>query len=88
MTSTITTNTTQLTRSQEDKVVMVSQDVFESTFTSDFWHFSLEGNRMNLTTFRTELVFEVHSSKGSFNGFVQLNNKKEMLKSTLRFEKI
>ncbi len=78
------TNTLQLTQNQEDKVYLLVKEVFENKFTEDFWHFSFEGTRLNLKSLNYQCVFEVHSSKGSFNVLVDLNENKKVLKSTIK----
>tara|TARA_B110000438_G_scaffold299447_1_gene349612 strand:- start:1538 stop:1798 length:261 start_codon:yes stop_codon:yes gene_type:complete len=84
----ITTNKTQLTEKQEDSVYSIVQSLFENKFTSDFWHFSFEGNRLNLKSMNTECVFEVHSSKGEFNILIDLNENNKGLKSTIKVIKL
>jgi hypothetical protein len=79
------TNTTTLTQSQEDKVRDLVTELFESKFTEDFWHFSFEGTRLNLESMNNQCVFEVHSSKGSFNVLVDLNKSKKGLNKTVEF---
>jgi len=78
------TNTVTLTENQENKVYLLVQKMFEEKFTQDFWHFSFEGTRLNLNSFNTECVFEVHSSEGSFNVLIELNKNKKGLKSTFK----
>jgi len=82
------TNTTQLTVNQEDKISLLVKEIFESKLTSDFWHFSFEGTRLNLESFNTQCVFEVHSSEGSFNVLIDLNKNKKGLKSTFKTIKL
>ena len=79
------TNTTTLTQSQEDAVRDLVAELFETKFTEDFWHFSFEGTRLNLKSMNTQCVFEVHSSKGSFNVLVDLNKSKKGLKKTIKY---
>ncbi len=78
------TNTTTLTVNQEDNVSLLVREIFEEKFTSDFWHFSFEGTRLNLKSSNVQCVFEVHSEKGSFNVLVDLNKNKKGLKSTFK----
>ena len=78
------TNTVTLTENQENKVYLLVQKMFEEKFTQDFWHFSFEGTRLNLNSFNTQCVFEVHSSEGSFNVLIELNKNKKGLKSTFK----
>tara|TARA_R110000823_G_scaffold302094_1_gene423213 strand:- start:372 stop:629 length:258 start_codon:yes stop_codon:yes gene_type:complete len=79
------TNTITLTQSQEDAVRDLLTELFEIKFTEDFWHFSFEGTRLNLKSMNSQCVFEVHSSKGSFNVLVDLNKSKKALKKTVDF---
>ena len=83
----ILTNTTELTIVQEEKCYQMVKDQFESKITDDYWHFSYEGNRLNLKSMRVQVVFEIHSEEGSFNGVVELNDKMNPLKSTVKFLK-
>lgn len=78
------TNTTQLTVTQEDKVSLLVREIFEQKFTEDFWHFSFEGTRLNLESLNPQCVFEVHSSKGSFNVLIDLNKNKKGLKKSFK----
>lgn len=81
-------NKEQLTVNQEDKLHKLVTELFEKKVTTDFWHFSFEGTRLNLKSLNTQCVFEVHSSKGSFNVFIDLNENKKGLKSTLQIVKL
>ena len=81
-------NIEQLTVNQEDKLHRLVTEIFEKNVTTDFWHFSFEGTRLNLKSLNTECVFEVHSSKGSFNVFIDLTENKKGLKSTLQIIKL
>ena len=83
----ILTNTTELTITQEEKCYQTVKDQFELNVTDDYWHFSYEGNRLNLKSMRVQVVFEIHSEEGSFNGVVELNDKMNPLKSTVKFLK-
>jgi len=78
------TNTTQLTVTQEDNVYLLVKEIFEKKITSDFWHFSFNGTRLNLKSWNAQCIFEVHSEKGSFNVLIDLNEKKKGLKSTFK----
>ena len=82
------TNTTQLTVNQEDNLHKLVTEIFEKNITTDFSHFSFEGTRLNLKSLNIECVFEVHSSKGSFNLLIDLNENKKGLKSTLQIIKL
>lgn len=83
-----TTNTTQLTETQQENIYQVVSKAFESKFTNDFWHFSNEGNLLDLSTMKTMVVFEVHSASGSFEATVLLNDNKKALKSTIKFNEL
>ena len=80
----IITNPIQLTIEQEDSLSQLVTSIFEEKFTSDFWHFSFEGTRLNLESNNFECVFEVHSEKGSFNVLIDLNKNKKGLKKTFK----
>lgn len=82
------TNTDQLTLNQEDRLHKLVTEIFEKKVTTDFWHFSFEGTRLNLKSLNSQGVFEVHSSKGSFNLLIDLNQNKKGLKSTLQILKL
>jgi hypothetical protein len=78
------TNTLELTRTQEDSILSVMQDWFEQTVTSDFWHFSFEGSRLDFKTMQHQVVCETHSDKGSFFVTMLISDKKKGLKRTLK----
>lgn len=82
------TNTTQLNVNQEDNVCLTVREIFVKKFTDDYFHFSFEGTRLNLESFNTQCVFEVHSEKGSFNVLIDLNKNKKPLKSTFKTVKL
>ena len=82
------TNTITLTQTQEDTVRDLVSELFETKITEDFWHFSFEGTRLNFKNMNAQCVFEVHSSKGSFNILVDLNKNKKALKGTVEFLEI
>jgi hypothetical protein len=63
-------------------------EIFERKITTDIWHFSFEGTRLNLDSFNPQCVFEVHSEKGSFNILIDLNKNKKGLKSTFEIVEI
>jgi len=86
--NTTITNTTQLTENQENKIYATVQKDFETTVTEDYTHFEMLGNRLNFDSFQTEVVFEVHSSKGSFNISIELNGKKQPILKTIKYESI
>lgn len=86
--NTFCTNTTQLTENQENKIYSFVRQSFEKSYTDDYTHFSMIGNRLNFDSFNTEVLFEIHSEKGSFVGVVEINDKKQVLKKTLQFNKI
>ena len=81
------TNTTELTEAQEQKIYTTIKNVFEQQYTDDFWHFSNEGNLLDLISFRPKVVFEIHSEVGSFEATIELNSKKLPLKNTIKFKK-
>lgn len=81
-------NTTQLTENQENKAYKTVSEMFEAKFTADYWHFSFEGTRLNLTSFNAECVYEVHSAKGSFIISIELSKKLEAIKSSFKSKKI
>lgn len=78
------TNTTTLTESQEENIYQLVKQLFEERYTEDYWYLSFEGTRLNIKSFNTECVFEVHSSKGSFNILIELNNNKKGLKRSFK----
>ena len=78
------TNTTQLNVNQEENVYLAVKELFVKKFTDDYWHFSFEGTRLNLKSFNTQCVFEVHSEKGSFNILIDLNKNNKALKRTFQ----
>lgn len=86
--NTIVTNTTQLTENQENKIYKIVQEYFSNNITSDYWHFEMLGNRLNFESHQTEVIFEIHSVKGSFNISLDLNNKKQPLLKTIKSELI
>jgi len=86
--NTTVTNTTQLTENQENKIYKTVQNNFETTVTEDYTHFEMLGNRLNFDSFMTEVIFEVHSIKCSFNISIELNDKKQPLLKTIKYESI
>ena len=68
-----------ITIEQEENAAMIATELFEKKITSDFWHFSFEGLRLNLITMNLQCTFEVHSEKGSFNCFLDLNEKIQVI---------
>ena len=84
-----TTNRLQLTETQEDKNFMTVSNLFEDKKgVTDFDHFSFEGTRLNLDSMNHECVFEVHCELGGFCVTVDLNDKKEVLKRTLKIKEL
>jgi hypothetical protein len=84
-----TTNTIQLTEKQEDtNFIFVSKSFVNKIKDDNFSHFSFEGTRLNLNTLNLECVFEVHCDKGGFCVTVELNEKKQLLKRTLRIKEL
>lgn len=82
-------NLKELSVEQEEKGYNLVKEVFESKITDDYWHFSYEGNRLNLKTLKVQLVFEIHSEEGSFNGMIEMNEKEtSFLKSSIKFVKL
>tara|TARA_R110000803_G_C11855981_1_gene306512 strand:- start:448 stop:705 length:258 start_codon:yes stop_codon:yes gene_type:complete len=79
-------NAVNLTETQENKARALAESAFEQKVTEDVWQFSLLETRLNLDNMKFKIVFEVHSSKGSFLGTMDLNDKKQGLKSSLKFE--
>lgn len=77
-------NSTELTVTQEDKIIQLALNLFEEKITTDFWHFSFEGTRLNLDSKKMECCFEAHSDKGSFDLFIDLNENKQGLKRTFK----
>lgn len=85
--NTFCTNTTQLTENQENKIYSFIQQSFEKRYTDDYTHFSMIGNRLNFDSFNTEVLFEIFSAKGNFVAVVEINDKKQVIKNTLKFTK-
>lgn len=84
----ILSNTIQLTQSQEEYNYQIVSGLFEEKLTDDYWHFSFEGTRLNFDNHKQQAVYEVHSSKGSFNVLIDLNKNNKALKSLFKIEKI
>lgn len=78
----ITTNTIQLTETQEDNLKDLVRELFTDKVSDDWSHFSFEGTRLNFKSKRVECIFEVHSKDNSFNILIDLNENKKGLKST------
>lgn len=83
-----TSNTIELTQGQKAKLHLFVNSKFESLFTDEYWHFSINGTRLNLKSMKQQCVFEIHSNKGSFWGLIDLNEKHEGLKRSLKFQDI
>ena len=79
-------NAITLTETQENNARVIAERTFEKKVTEDVWQFSLLETRLNLNNMKFKVVFEVHSSKGSFLASMDLNDKKQGLKSSLKFE--
>ena len=79
-------NAINLTETQENNARALAESTFEQKVTEDVWQFSLLETRLNLDNMKFNVVFEVHSSKGSFLASMDLNDKKQGLKSSLKFE--
>lgn len=77
-----------ITVNQEEKALRTAQNLFESKVTDDFSHFEFMGLRLNLNTMNVQCIFEVHSEEGSFNCFLDLNEKKQVLKKSFTLETI
>ena len=84
----ILTNSIELTEKQLDNLHLIVREKFENDFTEDFWHFSFEGTRLNFDSMNQQCVFEVHSEKGSFNVFIDVNTKNKGLKSTIKINEL
>lgn len=84
---TINSNLTGLTTSQEEECYKLVRAQFEKLYTEDYWHFSYEGNRYDINKHNCQVVFEIHSEEGSFNGMINLNSKNNPIKSSIRFLK-
>ena len=83
-----TTDTIELTENQEDKLHLFVQGKFKSQFTDDFWHFSINGTRLNFKSMNHQVIFEIHSDSGSFWGLIDVNEKHGLLKRSLKFQDI
>jgi len=79
-------NAINLTETQENNARALAESTFEQNVTEDVWQFSLLETRLNLDNMKFKCVFEVHSAKGSFLASMDLNDKKQGLKSSLKFE--
>jgi len=79
-------NAINLTVAQDEKVTRLAQQVFEATITEDLWQFNIKEIRLNLSNRKFMCIFEAHSEEGSFLGTMDLNDKKQGLKSSLKFE--
>ncbi len=84
----ITTNTISLTESQEDKMHLVCRGFFNSEKDLEVTHFSFNGTRLNFDSMRIEGVIEIHTEEGQSMWLLfDFNDKKEVLKSTLKLQK-
>lgn len=84
-----TTNTIELTQNQQDKNFSFVSESFEKQMkTNDWFHFSFNGTRLNLKSMKFECVFEVHIDKGGFCVTIDIDDKKQVLKSTFKIQEI
>ena len=78
----------ELTITQEDKAALTARKIFTNKVTDDFWHFSVEGLRFNTKIKKHQCIFEIHSEEGSFNCFLDLHDKRQVLKKSFTLETI
>ena len=78
----------EFTEKQKENLDQVTSVWFSKKQTEDYFHFSLNGTRMNYDTNSMEAVYEIYTDDGGFFLTIALNDKKKGLVKTISLKAI
>ncbi len=78
----------EFTEKQKQNLDELTRVWFINKKTDDYFHFSLNGTRMNYITDNIEAVYEIHTEEGGFFLTIELNDNKKGLTRTIKLTEI